>query len=253
MAICSAILANAVWHRLAMRAWHETCAEADRLDAGWRWEDHVARLPNVPEERNAAARVIAAGKLMGQRWPDSKRYPDGPAIFAEFQKTPPQHRLGPNLAPRLRNFLNSAGPALAEARRLADCPDGRVPLPHNPLVRLADAHLSYPETVVWGLLWPCLFAQVEDGEFEGALRTVRGMLYASRPAAESPSLVGLARAGMARTFAARGVERVLAQSEPRSETLRALQHIFEAELARPTWLAGFRGERAVLEYAVRGH
>ena len=51
----------------------EEIAEADRLDPGWRWEELVAKMPTVPDERNSALRLLAA-------------------IHQELPQATPQHR-----------------------------------------------------------------------------------------------------------------------------------------------------------------
>src|SRR5207245_629795 len=39
------------WYQ-GQRAWREACAEADRLDPGWKWEDLLARRPELPADRD---------------------------------------------------------------------------------------------------------------------------------------------------------------------------------------------------------
>ena len=43
-------------HWQQQRAWREACAEADRLDPGWRWPDLAAAWPALPDERNSFGR-----------------------------------------------------------------------------------------------------------------------------------------------------------------------------------------------------
>src|SRR5262249_6474860 len=48
----------------------DAVAEADRLDpGGWRLEDLEANRAAVPDDRNAALRVLAAQKLLPTGWP----------------------------------------------------------------------------------------------------------------------------------------------------------------------------------------
>jgi hypothetical protein len=56
------------------RAWEEACAEADRLDPGWRWDDLAARPP-LPAERDSAAHVRAALNLLPDRVKQVRRGP----------------------------------------------------------------------------------------------------------------------------------------------------------------------------------
>ena len=47
----------AVEQYLAGRDWADACAEADRLDPGWRWAELEAARPSLPDDRNLA-RVV---------------------------------------------------------------------------------------------------------------------------------------------------------------------------------------------------
>jgi hypothetical protein len=46
------------------RDWQEACAEADRLDPGWRYEDLVAGEVQIPNEQNSVTRVQKAMNLL---------------------------------------------------------------------------------------------------------------------------------------------------------------------------------------------
>ena len=58
----------------------EAIAEADRIDPGWRFEDLEARRKVIPDEENAALRVLAARQLMPAVWPTGVPTPErGPS------------------------------------------------------------------------------------------------------------------------------------------------------------------------------
>src|SRR5438067_10858547 len=76
-----AYLAYDEWR--ARREWVAECAEADRLDPGWRWEDLVGKIPTVRDERDSAVRLLAAQRLLPQGWPMSA------AIRTRNHRTPP--------------------------------------------------------------------------------------------------------------------------------------------------------------------
>src|SRR5262245_5244745 len=57
------------WYQ-GQRAWREACAEADRLDPGWRWEDLLARRPALPEDRDAIRVMYAAAAKLPENWPN---------------------------------------------------------------------------------------------------------------------------------------------------------------------------------------
>jgi hypothetical protein len=49
------------------RDWRAACADADRLDPGWRWDDLLAARPNPPDDRNAAVRILAVQSALPER------------------------------------------------------------------------------------------------------------------------------------------------------------------------------------------
>src|SRR5215204_99304 len=50
--------------------WRAACAEADRLDPGWRWADLTADRPDVPDGENAMLTVRAVCRLLPEDWPN---------------------------------------------------------------------------------------------------------------------------------------------------------------------------------------
>src|SRR5436190_10901886 len=54
----------------AERAWEDACAEADRLDPGWKWEDLLAQRPELPANRDAIRVTHAAASKLPEKWPD---------------------------------------------------------------------------------------------------------------------------------------------------------------------------------------
>src|SRR5207248_1408519 len=66
-----ALIVGGLWFDdyLSRKAWTDACAEADRLDPGWRWDDLMAARPSEPSD-NAAIRVHQIRTALPQRWPD---------------------------------------------------------------------------------------------------------------------------------------------------------------------------------------
>src|SRR5262249_40908322 len=110
--------------RQQQRAWCEACAEADWLDPGWRW-DGVAGRPAPPHERNTLAMPRAATRHLPA---PVRAGSEARKLDAEYQRLQPAHRPSAELVAWLRDQLAAAAPALAEARRLVDCPSGQVEL-----------------------------------------------------------------------------------------------------------------------------
>src|SRR5262245_54842626 len=112
------------------REWAAACAEADRLDPGWRWEDLVARMPAIPDERNGATHFEAARGAMPARLPNELWI----ALDDRRNLTPPEQRLRPTVAAKLATMLDSAPAAVAECQALADCPSVRFRWPSLPTI-----------------------------------------------------------------------------------------------------------------------
>jgi hypothetical protein len=246
--VVAAFLAYDRWQQ--QRAWQEAVAEADRLDPGWRWDDLRAARSPPPPERNSVAHVEAALNLLPE-WVKPGRLKDREAQ-KEYQGMPPRQRPSPRVVAGLRELLDAAAPALAEADALADCPDGRVALPDSPTIRAHfDNNAMSFLTLYRGLLHPQLVFQAEAGDPDAALATVRALTHASRALADGPTLMNVLVAEALHVCIAQDVERVLAQGEPSPAALDAARQVLETELDRPLLLAALRGERASLEDTVR--
>jgi hypothetical protein len=243
------LFACANWR--ARNAWQAACAEADRLDPGWRWEVLAARLPEVSPEQNSAERVKAAHRSLPRGWPDRKQF--GRALAAvmpgDKSMSPPQRRLPAEAAIGLRSMLDDVVPGLAEARAVAECPTGRIARPR--LFDNGDQSAFDYFSVAKSLLYPHLALQADAGEIDDACVTALAILYTAGPLSDRGTVLDVLVADAVRTCAARGVERILAQGEPSHASLHSLRRSFAQEVERPTWLNAFRGERAWIEDLVR--
>src|SRR5207302_2725612 len=98
---------------------------------GWRLKDIEAARAVVPDEENAALRVIDVGR----RLPG----PPNPWIEENFetqlQQVPPDRRMTADQFAHLTQRLNDVGPILEDARALSALPRGRFPIVYarNPL------------------------------------------------------------------------------------------------------------------------
>src|SRR5438874_188845 len=73
--------------------------------------------------------------------------------------SPPQHRLPADAAADLRALLDPIAPAVAEARAVADCPTGCVPLPE--LLEDRGLPTFVGSAVVKSVLYPLLVLQAD--------------------------------------------------------------------------------------------
>ena len=144
----------------------------------------------------------------------------------------------------LRGARDAMQPVLADARGLADLPDGRFPitwtvdglstrLPHLKIMPQVATLLCYDALV-----------RARDGELDGALLSCRAVLNAGRSVGDEPLLVSQSRRMLIREKACRQIEYTLTHGEAPAAALAELQHHLEAEDAQPLLWLGFRGERA---------
>jgi hypothetical protein len=228
---------------LVEEEWQEAVAEADRLDPGWRLEDLEARRAAVPDDQNAALRVLAAQRLLPAGWPTWPADEGGAldlnfdAVLAPVQLSPPQTRA-------LAAVLTAAQPALAEARRLSDLPAGRYPITYSEdFISTPQPHLDSIRAVTT-LLGHDVLRRAQEADADGALASCRALLNAGRSLGDEPSFFAQWRRIEVRIRACRKVERALAQGQPSDAALSALQSLLQDEEAQPLFLIAARGERA---------
>jgi hypothetical protein len=265
------------------QAWREACAEADRLDPGWRWDDLIAARPNPPDERNVAVRVRAVRQALPEHWldwtavirdedlpplpkpepgddplldappsPEERRREAGQAIEQGLGELMPVRQLRPEQITALRAALATAAPALAKARGLEDLTAGR--LPHErarPLVLdLLPGDVQAVRAVANLLRFQAML-QAQDGQADAALDTCSRALATAAAAGGDPMFIsGLVEIAI-RVVSIGAFERALAQGEPSPEALARAQRVVQAALARPLQLDMLRGERAFAEDCVR--
>ncbi len=281
----------AVWLSawLEDRDWRAACAEADRLDPDWRWEDLLAARPDPPDDRNIVLRVRSVHEAL-QRWPrwrDILRDEDLPALraaaglpsggeSASGEAGPGQgsaeerqrlgqylesrlseqdwsQRLRPGKALAVRRAVVAAAAALAQARGLEDLTEGRCPATYYQSPVLVNAptedYWRKARNVSYALTLRVIL-QTQDGQADAALDTCRACLRTARALNGLGLSDGLVMNAL-HAIAQGNVVRVLAQGEPRPESLAAAQRAVEEELGRPILLQALRGERALVEDFVR--
>jgi hypothetical protein len=197
----------------------------------------------VPDEQNSAVHIAAASRLL-PRDTDTAR-PRQRSLEDELKRLRPPQRIPAVLAGRLREWFAS-NPAWAEAAMAADCPTGSIRLATSPLADNFPSPFDH-STVTKQLLFPQVFLLAEDGDFDAALAQVCAIVTAAQPPAEYPSELHNVVAAAMRDYAARGVERVLAQGEPSRAALATTRALLVDEVERAVLLTGLRGQRAFVE------
>jgi hypothetical protein len=249
---------GAVNYLLDRRATGQEVAEAvaylDRTDPGWRLEDIEAARAIYRDEENGARRVGAASRLLPKEWPRKRE--DGSFTFSletdegplglQQALTPPQLPDEQSVA-ELRAELQAVADAVAEARRLADFPNGRTEVQWKELyISTLIPHVQQARTVA-GLLSYDVLLRSFDGDADGACLSARGSFNAGRSLGDEPDpIVYLVRIACAQ-IALIDLERVLAQGQPGSDVLVVWQELLERdEKESPgVLLTALRGERAL--------
>jgi hypothetical protein len=217
--------------------------ELDLEDPGWRLEELEARRKVISPEQNSARPISAAAALGMPNWPRDEQQQFDKAVT----DLSPEVQLPEQALAILRKNLKKSGPALADARKLADLPHGRFPITYS-----ADGFSTpYPHVrparEVAELLKHDARRRSAEGDIDGALASGRGILNAGRSMYDEPSLVvQLARTACC-LVALRSIEQTLAQGEPSGAALTGLQRLLEDEEAFPVMLVAARGERAIAE------
>jgi hypothetical protein len=159
----------------------------------------------------------------------------------------PTASLSPQQIEALTAALTAAKPALAEARKLKDLPNGRYPTgydyglvpglgPHVPIARQVAALLAYDAL---------LRERAQDTD--GALESCRGIVNVARSFGDEPDYFSQVVRMELRAAGCRRIERTLAQGQPSEAGLAAIQGLLEEEEPQRLFLIGARGLRAWMD------
>jgi hypothetical protein len=215
----------------------EAIAKVDQEDPGWRLEEIEAKRAVVPEDRNAAVRVMAACKSIPKNWLTD-------ALDRELEDLKPEKQLNPQQIALLEAELNRLRPALAEARKLPAYPAGRYPITpgRNPLKTNLD-DMQRARNVARLLDYDvALLGQKNDPA--AALRSCRALVNTARSVGDEPSVIAQLVRISCLQVAYFAVERALAQGQPPADDLALLQRLLEQEQGLNLLLLIARAERA---------
>ena len=247
---------------VAHRQLREAIAEAERLDPHWRLEEVEADRADVPDGQNAAIWVRAAKRRLPAKWPAwecplSGTVPPGAeekraALEASFNELAPQRQLNEEQITALRAELKRAAAAVADARKLADLPQGRYPITYSPdWISTLLPHAQDAREVA-RLLEDDAELRAQDGDADGALASCRAALDTGRSLGDEPMLISQLVRMACRGVAVGQVQRVLAQGEPSDDALQQVQRLLEKEESEPLLLYGLRGERGGTDRLLEG-
>jgi hypothetical protein len=223
----------------------QALSETDQQDPGWRIWDLEAKRAVIPNEHNAAVRLMAAKKLLPPQWPKQRL-----AMQQNLWQVEPPVRMMDQQVALLRQELAGEEGAVAEARKVADLPYGRYPfrlgfdnLTTRPLHTIETRFLA-------DLLADDVFLRIQQEDAGGALRSCRAILNAARALGDEPLPYSIAERSIMHHIALHLIERSLAQGQPTESSLAAMQRLLEDEAAQPLFLIGSRGARALQDSAL---
>jgi hypothetical protein len=232
------VLARYVLLHLADRqSLSEAIAEADRLDPGWRWEELEAARKVVPDGQNSGRVAVQVMGLFPGVWPDPER-------ARVLEGLTPERQLHLVQVEYVRREMARAHRALGPARRLADLPEGRLPISWSADGMYPILGYTHNMRTVANLLSYDAMLQAHDHDLDGALASCRGIVNANRAIGDEPTFMSMLVRHALRAVVVSSIERTLAQGEPTEPALLALQRLLEDEERQPLALIGLRGERA---------
>jgi hypothetical protein len=222
----------------------EAMTDADRLDPGWRLAD-LEKNRKVPKGSNSADLISKTGKLLPRDW--------DLGLDSVFKREPrPDEALSKSERMTLRNVLDMHAAAIAEARTLAQAPEGRFKIVYSrDLINSPLPHLQDTRMVVT-LLDTYACSRAEEGDGDAAVASCLAMLNARRALVDEPTAISQLVRVACFAIAHHSLERMLASSKSVSEKgLFALQKALE-EADDNVMLIAMRGERAMSHGLIAG-
>ncbi|HLJ92987.1 MAG TPA: hypothetical protein VKU02_07330 [Gemmataceae bacterium] len=233
-------------------------AETDQLDPGWRSQELEAKRTVLPDAQNSALVLMTARKLLPPQWPiwdkpyapeNKGRDPEATTVLGQsFWMVQPAVQLDDRQTAALREELSRAAAALAEARTVADLPQGRFPLspaqgpPPGNYLRGYSPNAG-ETSLVRNLLAYDVLLRAQDRDLDGALVSCRAMLNTARALGDEPLPESISQRILWHFITMQRLERTLAQGVPTEAALAAMQRLLEAEAAEPLLLLYARAER----------
>ena len=224
------------------RQLRDACAEADRLDPGWRFGDLDRSRPAVPDDENGARLVLAARTGLPAKW----LAPAPGAVLGlgdRLAAVPPPRRPDEADLKDLRTELGKVAAALDTARGLADRSRGRYDVAWNEdLIGTLLPHAQETRVVAQLLALDAL-VHACDGDGAAALRSCRAAVNTGHSLGDEPTPISqVCRAACVRR-AVGALEQVLAQGEAPAKDLELTQRLLRTEAEEPLQLIAARSDR----------
>jgi hypothetical protein len=235
----------------------EAIAQADRSDPGWTYEALLRKRSEVrpPDDRNGVLQVERTAKLLSESWlgkptdpieglEDPAAIPRGAALADSLTKQATRQSLAAKQIAGLRAELDDLGPAVFEARRLLDYPEGQTAFApaENPLATLLPGLESARR--VGRLLELDVLRRLADGDPAGAIESTRALVNVAASIGDEPTLISQIVRWVLDNLAVESTLRILGKTVPPPRTLERLQSKLAQEAEPNGFLSAVRGERA---------
>jgi hypothetical protein len=218
---------------------------------GWQFDDIQAQREEVLDEDNAALVVLKVTSLLPGGW----SLPVGATGVQErllestqekLFELSPEIQLDESFARALHDRLSQLGAARAAARKLIGMTRGRFPIEWGEdILFLTKLHSGEARGAANLLRLEAALAS-QEGDADQALADVRGLIGTARSVGDEPLLISVLIRLACDAQAVAALERALAQGQPPSTELKAVQTLLEKEAAEPLLTRALRGERAGL-------
>jgi ABC-type transport system involved in multi-copper enzyme maturation permease subunit len=253
-AVAMVILAFLVWYLASsdstLDRWREAVAAVDLSDPGWRLDELEARRKVIPNDQNSLFVVPAIPDELSMRsvprWYPGKQWPTRKMEWA-LKNLAPEARLNDIQLELLKKGLADVQTPLAQARRLADFPDGRNPITYSKDGVMTTLPYAQRNRTIATLLAHDVLLRAQQGDGDGALASCRAMINSGRCIGDEPTSISMLIRLACRADALARLERTLAQAEPSDQALALMQQLLEKEETEPLLLIAARGERAMLD------
>jgi hypothetical protein len=213
-------------------------ADLDQSDPGWRLDEIQANRQKIPDADNGVLVALAAHKLLPPNWPGK--------IDLDFEFAPPCVKLSSTAAKGIRDELLAQAKAVEQARKLSAYPAGRFAIEFKPDFMSTNLKDQQNGRIVGTLLSFDFMDSIETNDQTRAAQSIVAMVNLGRCYDGDPLLIfQLIRVAII-SQALRSTERALGNENFDEATLAKLQAIFTEEAAAELFLAGMRGERALM-------
>jgi hypothetical protein len=226
---------------VAERELQAALAELDEKEPGWRLEDIEARRAVVPEDQNGALRVLAARKLLPERWPDPAFARSHEEAFEALQ---PNRQLDAQQEKLLREETGQYQAAVAEALKLADYPTGRYSINYTEdWISTLVAHAQHARSIANLLSFECS-VRLQDQDSAAAVTCCKAAMNSGRSIGDEPVVLSQVLRMACTSIFLRTTERMLGECQPGENDLSAIQQMVDQERQHPYFPISATSERA---------